>query len=225
VGPTGAAAASPSSGEAPQASATRASSTSSAVEPTASPPPTATPSGDLTASPLPTATPVPAPPADLSTCVAALFPPDSSLVPMDRLAFLCTETHARKGGTALKVEVIRSSSASKDIPQNMQEWARLGWYEMAAFALARGRCCADPVELAPPLGLDACPLDQTLEELGRAARRGDRAAAQTALSAYVKVVDCLVQAGASRAFGQGGRPSPIATQTIQTMLDRLLAPP
>ncbi|MBW2529775.1 MAG: hypothetical protein JRI23_36700 [Deltaproteobacteria bacterium] len=150
----------------------------------------------------------------------ALFPPQTFAEITPRFEFICTETHARKGGTALKVEVVRTGGEPGKLPPAMQEWAKLGWYEMAVFAVARRRCCAEPPPLATPLGIDLCPLDQALEELGKAAVGGDDEAVTQAIDGYTKVAQCLVRAGASKAFGQAVAPTKAATETFQTILRR-----
>ena len=51
----------------------------------------------------------------------------------------------------------------------MKIFAKIGWYDMAAFAVVRAGCCPD----APPLTLDrlaeSCPkMDEALREIGEA---------------------------------------------------------
>lgn len=152
--------------------------------------------------------------------MAALFPAGTFAGANPNYGFVCTETHARKGGTAMKVEVVRAGAKPGALPEAMQEWAKLGWYEMAVFAVARARCCAEPPPLATPLGLDLCPLDKSLEQLGTAAVNGDDQAVQKAIDAYTEVAVCLVQAGASKAFGQAIAPTKIATDTFKSIVAR-----
>ena len=52
-----------------------------------------------------------------------------------------------------------------------REWSNLGWYRVAAYAVARGQCCAGGPPLKSPRIIELCELDPVLEELSRAASR------------------------------------------------------
>ena len=80
------------------------------------------------------------------------------------------KTDPRRGATALRSRVVLASADGRPTDA-MREWALLSWYEMAAFAVVRGRCCA----ASPPL--EAAAADRELQAAlqgPRRARRGRR---------------------------------------------------
>jgi hypothetical protein len=74
---------------------------------------------------------------DVTACVEPLFPAGSFDGSAD-LSFVCTEGDPIKGGTAVRVELVRTR---RNLSEGMKEWALLGWYEMAAFTVIQARCC------------------------------------------------------------------------------------
>jgi serine/threonine-protein kinase len=121
------------------------------------------------------------------------------------LSFLCSETDPRRGASRLKSEVVRASTGRK-VTEGMKEWSVLGWYEMAAFAIIRRRCCAAPQPLSLPAPTGGCkPLDRALDDLGDAATTAG-ADLEAALGAYTKAIHCAVSSGHASTYGQQGRP-------------------
>jgi serine/threonine-protein kinase len=149
-------------------------------------------------------TPATPPPIDTNACVRPLFadgtfgaesPPDFS--------YICQETDPRRGGAQLKKQVMLASKAR--LNDGLREWAMLNWYEMAAFAVMRARCCpaaAPPLTLPPPSG--SCdPLERRLNELSAAALEATDANAEKlkgALNEYTKAVHCFLRTGTTAPF-------------------------
>jgi hypothetical protein len=134
---------------------------------------------------------------------------------------VCTQTDARKGGHSLHTQVVRASSGGSAPTDGMREWSLFGWYEMAAFAVARSACCGDSPPLATTLVPKACPLDQSLETLGTVAVGADDAALAAAVRGYRDVVDCLVRTAAAAAFGHRAAVDPRAVAAFDQYLARV----
>ncbi len=156
--------------------------------------------------PLPGAPPVPQPLPPVAApsgstalaCVAPLFADGTFSEPSSvDLGFLCTETDPRAGAQQLKMQVVKSRGVG--VSAGMQEWAQLSWYQMAAFALARGRCCPSPPRLVLPSTDGACePLEGALEELGRVSSSGRDARA--AVDRFDETVMCLFKKGGAARY-------------------------
>jgi hypothetical protein len=140
----------------------------------------------------------------LNACVIPLFAADTFTPekPPD-FSFLCQETDPRRGGAALKSQVVRASGGR--VSEGMREWAVLSWYEMAAFALMRARCCPSPPPLTLPNMNGPCiPLDQRLNEL-TAATLGMKAndvdlKVRQAADQYTRAIHCAVKNGTTGPF-------------------------
>jgi hypothetical protein len=157
-----------------------------------------------------------------SPCVAAYFPADTFKLAAPKLEFVCTERDVRRGATALRIALVRA----RRIPgasTAMRELDELGWYQLAFFAIVRATCCAAPSRLATHAGIHACPLDERLEELGRAAQRADETRMKAALDGFVDATSCLARQGAASAFGQMRPPSLGAAALLQEMIKRQVA--
>ncbi|MBI5537051.1 MAG: hypothetical protein HY898_30295 [Deltaproteobacteria bacterium] len=93
----------------------------------------------------PSASSVPA--LDVSACVASYFPADTFRVPQD-LGFVCEEKEVRRGTARLRAAIVRGSRAL--LTSGMDEWGKLGWYELAVYGIVRWGCChAEPVVEVP----------------------------------------------------------------------------
>ncbi len=116
------------------------------------------------------------------------------------MSFVCTEVRPYKGAQRFKTALVLGS-ARKATPA-MKEWARLGWFEMAAFAMIQGRCCAEPPVLAGPKGVRRCKLDAALKQIGTAR---DAPGMDAAVKAYIGATSCIRSLGVASLFGQRGR--------------------
>ena len=193
--------------------------------------PTATPSsvatGTAPASPTVVETAVPSAAMTASAsarvpwgaCIASQFAPDAFATPPEvDPGSICSEVDPRKGAAALKKIVVLASSGAR-VTDAMGEWALLHWYEMAAFAVIRARCCADPkpLDLPPPIG--TCePLDRSLDALGAAAAgRGD---VEAALARVRAAVQCTVTSGVAVDYNFNGRPPAGAESALRKTIAR-----
>jgi hypothetical protein len=121
----------------------------------------------------------------------------------------------------------------------MREWAILGWYEMAAFAVLRGRCCAESSAIRLPATAGTCePLDAPLNALAAAVKpdatvegpRQDRVhRVERALERYTAAVNCAMKTGTASEylFGplKGGEEGPLRRMLERALGQPLPAPP
>jgi hypothetical protein len=148
----------------------------------------------------------PAPAGDIRACIEPLFPEDTFAHGDPDLGFLCTETQPAKGAANLHTQVVLGGGRG-GATDAMKEWATLGWYSMAVFAIARTHCCPDAPPLSTPTSLGHCKLDETLTQLGKAALTpGSDDPAEEAMLDFTRAVNCLVRGGAIELFGQEGYP-------------------
>jgi hypothetical protein len=140
--------------------------------------------------------------------VVTLFPPDSfDDKKRPDMAFVCTEPDPRQGAQKVH-EVLVRAGMGRTVSDGMREWAVMGWYELAAFAALRGRCCPDlaPLELPPSPG--TCPsLKDALDGIAKSARPGATDGAQKdAVAAFKKSLSCTIKSGKAKPFGAYPRP-------------------
>jgi hypothetical protein len=80
--------------------------------------------------------------------------------------WLCTETDPRNGADKLRVAVVTGAPKGGSPTDAMKVFSRIGWYDMAAFAVARAGCCPEAPALALPEA--KCGMDGALREIGDA---------------------------------------------------------
>ncbi|MBX3126164.1 MAG: hypothetical protein KF718_05585 [Polyangiaceae bacterium] len=112
-----------------------------------------------------------------ASCVADLLPKDS-FVKTPRLDWLCSERDVREGSAKLRVAVVEGAGGAR-VTEAMRIFSKLGWYEMAAFALVRSGCCPSDAEpIVAPEPADGCdPLVGALQDLSKAALSGQETGA------------------------------------------------
>jgi hypothetical protein len=238
--PQGAAATSqqPSAGNAPAppaipsgAAAASSAAPAASVEPAASAAPAASAEADSSAEA------APAPPGSTTASASAGQGVEACMVPLfakgtfearsrPSFSFLCNETDPRRGSRLIRKQVVLGAT-SGFVSDGMREWALLGWYELAAYAVMRARCCpgAAPIELPESPG--ACPaIAQALNELGGAtskATRPEDEGIELALKHFREAINCRVRSGGTNLFGYVGAPKGGEDTAFQKTLVRLLA--
>lgn len=87
----------------------------------------------------------------LSSCVVGYLPKDTFGSAPDFSGF-CEQTDPRLGADKLRVAIVSSAPKTGGPTEAQKIFARIGWYDMAAFAVVRAGCCADakPLELPEP---------------------------------------------------------------------------
>jgi hypothetical protein len=206
------------SGSQPTAAPTVAEVAPAADEP--APGSTVSPDGGPTDDAAAAATAPATPPMPTDACLLSMFPadtwPDETKRP--KLEFVCTERDPRRGAQQLRAEVARRTGAQRNVSEGMREWAVLGWYELAAFAVIRSRCCDAPEPLALPPEVANCPsFDASIATFAALAPRNGTAIGpqppaevatqiDAAMAEYDKSLRCIIRAGASRNYGSYIRP-------------------
>ena len=178
-------------GSSPEASAVVVSSASASSAPVASTPV------------------VPLPVGDVGACLVNLFPEDSFAEGAHpKLDVVCRENDPRKGAQKIH-EALVIAGMGRTVSDGMREWAVMGWYELAAYAAVRGRCCPDatPLELPPSPGT-CTSMQEALNAVAKAARPGAKESEQQdSLNAFRKSLSCMLKSGKSKPFGSYPKPA------------------
>jgi hypothetical protein len=139
----------------------------------------------------------------MATCVAAYLP-KGSLAKTPDVSWMCKERDPREGGGKLRTAVVQGAAAG---PPNeaMKLFSRLGWYEMAAFAVIRAGCCEEAEAITLPDPSPNCKrMDEPLQQLGQAVIESQNHEAY--LKSFTDVVLCEVGAGRAGLYRRAGRP-------------------
>jgi hypothetical protein len=155
--------------------------------------------------------------AAVTACVVGLFAPRSFEKAKPDLSFVCTDPFPLRGVTRVQSQVALGRWGKGGMSEGMREWATLGWYQIAAYAVFRGHCCASAPPYEWTFDLN-CPLDAALLEIERVARVKDTAAMRPAMEQFNLQASCLTRLGQAPLFGQTRLPAAGAD-----MLDRLVA--
>ena len=103
----------------------------------------------------------------LASCVAGYLP-KGAFGKAPELDWLCSETDPRVGGEKLHSAVVAGAPRGTTTDA-MKIFAKIGWYDMAAFAVVRAGCCPDAPPLVIPKLSDSCTkMDESLREVGEA---------------------------------------------------------
>jgi hypothetical protein len=125
----------------------------------------------------------------LASCTASYLPKGAFGSAPD-VEFLCTETDPRAGAGKLHAAVM--TSAPKGPPtEAMKIFARIGWYDMAAYAVVRAGCCPEAAPLA--LADAKCEMDATLRQIGEAVIASKDV--KEPLKAYTDSIHCELNRG------------------------------
>ena len=138
----------------------------------------------------------------VGSCVSGYLPKGAFDKAPD-MSWVCEESDPRTGAEKLRVAVINGGKGN--ISDAMKIFARIGWYDMAAFAVVRAGCCenAKPLSLPPPS--TACsPMDEALREIGSAvvaSRSYDEP-----MKTYTAAIHCELNSGRGGALRHSARP-------------------
>jgi hypothetical protein len=139
----------------------------------------------------------------LAACVAGYLP-EKAFDKAPDLGSFCAETDPRKGAEKLRIAIVAGAPKGQGPTDAMKIFARLGWYEMAAFAVIRAGCCPDATALSLPEAKAECAIIDSLKDLGEtvsAVKPIDEP-----LKRYTEAIHCEVNKGGGRALGRSGRP-------------------
>jgi serine/threonine protein kinase len=140
-----------------------------------------------------------------ASCVASYLPKGAFGKSPD-LGWLCTETDPNKGATQLRVAVV-GSAPKGTLSDAMKLFAKLGWYDMAAFAVVRAGCCEDPKPLVTPEPGKGCDsLGEALRDIAKEVIAGRNY--EEAFKRYTGGIHCEFNLGHGANYGRGQRPQP-----------------
>jgi serine/threonine-protein kinase len=153
----------------------------------------------------------------VSSCVANYLPKGAFGKSPD-LSWLCTETDPGKGAQALRVAIV-GSAPKGTLTDAMKLSARLGWYDMAAFAVVHAGCCEEPKALvAPEPGKGCDPLAESLQEIAKAVIAGR--SYEDAFKKYTGAIHCELNQG-KPLLGRAQRPQPGEDTAFKEFVDAI----
>jgi serine/threonine protein kinase len=141
----------------------------------------------------------------ISSCVVGYLPKNTFGSAPD-FSGLCEMTDPRAGADKLRVAVVGSAPKSGGATDAMKMFARIGWYDMAAFAVVRAGCCPDakPLELPAP-GKNCSDMAEALREVGKEVVANHPA--EEPLKKYTAAIHCELNLGRGQLFRKAERPA------------------
>jgi serine/threonine protein kinase len=136
------------------------------------------------------------------SCVAGYLPKGTFEKAPD-MSWVCEETDPRDGAEKLRVAVINGGKGATS--EAMKIFSRIGWYDMAAFAVVHAGCCenAKPLSLPPP-SPNCTAMDEALREIGSAVVAAR--SYEEPIKAYTAAIHCELNAGKGVALRHPARP-------------------
>ena len=188
-----------------------------APTPSASARPAAVPSGVSTA-----AAPAPASSSQAArdACVAQLFAVGTFEGDPPSFEPICRADDPRDGAQTVKTMVVEAGQG-RGVTPGMVEWSRLGWYELAAFTILRGRCCDTELQLPKGKPFTICDVGMALDQIHEAARARDRHRLGKSVDGYRRAARCVARLALSGLFGQTANPTPQQLEMMQKTMMRL----
>lgn len=133
---------------------------------------------------------------------------------------ICRADDPRDGAQTVKTMVVEAGQG-RGVTQGMVEWSRLGWYELAAFSILRGRCCDSELQLPKGKPFNLCDVGAALEQIHQAARAKDRHRLGKSVDGYRRAARCVARLALSGLFGQTAHPTPQQLEMMQKTMMRL----
>jgi hypothetical protein len=144
-------------------------------------------------------------PADkLSSCVMGYMPKDTFASAPD-FSGVCDQADPRIGADKLRVAIV-SSAPKAGAPTAAQKiFSRIGWYDMAAFAVVRAGCCPDAKPLELPAPTKTCDdMAEALRAVGQEVVSNHPV--EEALKKYTAAIHCELNVGRGAVFRKRERP-------------------
>jgi serine/threonine protein kinase len=139
----------------------------------------------------------------IGSCVSGYLPKGTFDKAPD-MSWVCEESDPRTGAEKLRVAVINGGKGNTS--DAMKIFARIGWYDMAAFAVVRAGCCetAKPLSLPPPSsGCGA--MEESLREIGSSVVASR--SYEEPMKAYTAAIHCELNAGKGAVLRHAARPA------------------
>ncbi|MEB2313350.1 MAG: protein kinase [Sorangiineae bacterium] len=156
----------------------------------------------------------------MATCVAGYLP-KGAFKDAPEMDWLCGTVDPRDGAAKLRTAIVQGSAGG--VSDAMKLMSRLGWYDMAAFAVARSGCCTDAKPLELPAPTQGCGrADAALDTLGHALA-GSRPY-EPALDAFTSAIECEAKAGRASLFRRNAPPASSERSAFIELIHALQAP-
>ena len=139
----------------------------------------------------------------IGSCVSGYLPKGTFDKAPD-MSWVCEESDPRTGAEKLRVGVVNAGKGN--INEAMKIFARIGWYDMAAFAVVRAGCCenAKPLSLPPP-STGCTAMDESLREIGSSVVASR--SYEESMKAYTAAIHCEMNAGKAAVLRHSTRPT------------------
>jgi hypothetical protein len=138
----------------------------------------------------------------IGSCVSGYLPKGTFDKAPD-MSWVCEESDPRNGAEKLRVAVINGGKGSTS--EAMKIFARIGWYDMAAFAVVRAGCCENAKPLVMPPPSPTCTaMDESLRDIGSAVVASR--SYEEPMKAYTAAIHCELNAGKGGALRHTARP-------------------
>jgi serine/threonine protein kinase len=139
----------------------------------------------------------------IGSCVAGYLPKGTFDKAPD-MSWVCDESDPRTGAEKLRVAVINGGKGN--VSDAMKIFARIGWYDMAAFAIVRAGCCENAKALSLPPPSNGCTaMAESLREIGSSVVASR--SYEEPMKAYTAAIHCEMNAGKGGALRHTTRPS------------------
>ncbi|MDX2053087.1 MAG: hypothetical protein SFV15_11890 [Polyangiaceae bacterium] len=155
-----------------------------------------------------------------ASCVSGYLPKGAFTKAPD-LEWLCTERDPRQGADRLRAAIVAGAAVAPS--ETMRLYGRLGWYDMAAFAVVRAGCCGNPEALELPPPSSKCQsLGAALDDVGHAVVSSGEVG--RALEAYAAAVQCEIAAGRAKDFKHGATVDGGESSTFKELIKGVIQP-
>ncbi|HEY6081270.1 MAG TPA: hypothetical protein VIW29_20790, partial [Polyangiaceae bacterium] len=145
-----------------------------------------------------------APSDKLSSCVMSYLPKDSFGSAPD-FSGVCGQTDPRAGADSLRVAIVSSAPKTGGVTVGQKLFSRIGWYDMAVFAVARAGCCPDAKPLELPTPSSSCfNMAEALRTIGQEVVSNHPI--EEPLKKYTAAIHCELNAGRGLIFRKRERP-------------------
>jgi hypothetical protein len=139
----------------------------------------------------------------IGSCVSGYLPKGSFEKAPD-MSWVCEQSDPVAGAEKLRVAVINGGKGS--VTEAMKIFSRIGWNDMAAYAVVRAGCCegAKPLSLPPP-SAGCTAMDEALRDIASAvvaSRSYDEP-----MKTYVAAIQCELTAGRGAALHHTAHPA------------------
>jgi len=141
----------------------------------------------------------------VSSCVIGYLPKNTFGSAPD-FSGICEQADPRAGADKLRVAIVASAPKGSAPTDAQKIFARIGWYDMAAYAVVRAGCCPDAKPLELPEASKSCGnMAEALREVGQEVVANHPA--EEPLKKYTAAIQCEISSGRGAIFRKAERPA------------------